>query len=137
MAHRLGLTHWSDRVYDCGQGIAVVVLYMKRLAAISLVLLTPGMLVLFMTLCCAFAMSMPECGMPPACHEPLKVSSGNCCQGLQTALANKALNGGQFTLAPPSGELVATLPAGTTSLATWPAASAPVSSSPPILNLRV
>ena len=110
---------------------------MKRLVAISLTFLSPGILALMMTLCCAFTMSMPECNMPPSCHEPMKVSSGNCCQGLQTALANKALNDGQFTLAPPSGELVATLPAGTTSLATWPSASATVSSSPSILSLRV
>lgn len=108
---------------------------MKKLAAISLVLLSPGMLLLAMTLCCIY--TMPECPMPPSCHPQDVLRAETCCAKVEAVPATASLQSSHFTLAVPVNHFVQDT--GFEQLGTFAfhAAVVPLSASPPVLNLRV
>ncbi len=110
---------------------------MRRCLAATLLLLSPGMLLMAMTVCCAFSMAMPDCHMPPSCHEPDALRPATCCASFDAGPAKTALHSGQFTPAPPHE-----FPADVSSTLTEPllefASGAPlVFGSPPVFNLRI
>ena len=108
---------------------------MKRVVAISLTLLSPGMVMLALTLCCLYA--MPECPMQAACHEENMLKSGSCCPSVETGPAQVSLHSSLFVLSTPQEAQIISLAPAVQVISTVNISALPLSSSPPVLNLRV
>lgn len=108
---------------------------MKRAVAISMALLSPGMVMLALTLCCLY--TMPECPMQATCHEQNMLHSGSCCPSVETGPAQASLHSYQFVLSVPMSaqDLNSAADVHLTSAVHTPAL--PLSSALPVLNLRV
>ena len=108
---------------------------MKRLASVSLVLLSPGILLPAVALCCVY--TMPECPMTPSCHQQDTLRAASCCAKVDAGPASAWLNSALFTLAPPASRFVQDTGFEQHGLSAFHVAPAPLSASPPVLNLRV
>ena len=111
---------------------------MKRLAAVSLVLLSPGILLPAVALCCVY--TMPECPaheMTPSCHQQDTLRAADCCAKVEAVPAKASLSSAHFTLSAPASRFVQDT--GFEQLEGPPAfhAAAVLAASPPVLNLRV
>ncbi len=108
---------------------------MKRLAAVSLVLLSPGILLPAVALCCLY--TMPECPMTPSCHQEDTWRAADCCAAVEAGPTAVSLRSAHFTLAALVNRLVQDTGFGQLGSSAFHAAAAPLSASPPVLNLRV
>ena len=108
---------------------------MKRLAAVSLVLLSPGIFLPAVALCCVY--TMPECPMTPSCHQEDTLRAASCCAKAEAGPTTASLNSAHFTLAAPVNRFVQDTGFGQLGPSAFHAPPAPLSASPPVLPLRV
>ena len=108
---------------------------MKRSVAILMTLLSPGVVFLALTMCCAF---MPQCHAETHCHEMEgTLISGSCCSLPDVGTSSVTLHASHFTLAAPEVSATPVVPEAPTSNTFVPARSTPLDASPPVLALRV
>jgi len=110
---------------------------MKRSATIAMILLSPGMMLVALAMCCAF-MGPAECHLQSDCHEEQTAVSGSCCAVFDGGPATATLHSAQFTLAPP-GDLTTPAPVAQSEVAAAvaPVLAAVLDASPPALSLRI